>query len=309
MKKRKISLGCAGIQRNFDDFRAIEIAKRAGADAVDFDLSGKCYTKEYSIYAKSEDEICTHYEKVKKLADDLEIEIGQTHGRIRGYYPETKEGWEEYNSEIHPKNARIDCMVTKILGAPISVFHGTSTLTAGEETPPEVMRKITFDMFKRSVPFAREFGVKIATETFGTCHRLGGCMDFFGDINEFLMMYNRICAIENFADYFTICVDTGHTNMTTAYGFPTPGNAIRILGSDVTCLHLHDNNIKRDSHQLLGVGTIDWNDVWEALDDIGYKGNYNLEVGNGAFGKALIEDTACFSVKILRNMLYEKYGE
>jgi len=50
-------------------------------------------------------------------------------------------------------------------------------------------------------------------------------------------------------------------------------------------------------------GILDWDDILSALDEIGYKGSYNLEVVLDHFGKELMEEEAAFSVKIMRNML------
>ena len=306
---KKISLSTSAFTHIYSVKEAFTKIKEAGADAVDLDLSSGRYdvSDPNSIYAKSEDEFCTYFTGLKKHADDIELEVGQTHGRIRGYYIDMPANFVEN----HTKNARLDCYATKLLGAPVTVFHSSNTFrNPPERVSSEQMRRYTFDMFSTCIPLAKEFGVKIATETFGAVAQLGGIMDFFGDLNEFQAMYNRLCAIEDFSDYFTMCMDTGHTNMCTAHGFPKPADAIRILGKNITCLHLHDNHILHDTHMLPGTGNIDWQDVLTALDDIGYKGNYNLEIALGSFGKSpeMVFATAQFGVKIMRDMLFDHYG-
>ncbi len=303
---KKISISNSVFTKFYSTKETFTKVKEAGADAIDLDLSAGRYdiTNPNSIYAKSEDEFCTFFTSLKKHADDIELEIGQTHGRIIGYYHNMPEDF----TENHTKNARLDCYATKLLGAPVTVFHGSNSFrNPPDKVSPSQMRQMTFDMFRTCIPFAREYGVKIATETFGAIAQLGGIMDFFGNLDEFQMMYNRLCAIEDFKDHFTLCMDTGHTNMCTAHGFPKPSDAIRILGSNITCLHLHDNHTVRDAHMLPGTGNIDWQDVLCALDEIGYKGNYNLEVSLGFFGEnpEMIFETAKFGVKIMRNMLNE----
>ena len=53
---------------------------------------------------------------------------------------------------------------------------------------------------------------------------------------------------------------------------------IRILGKDISILHLHDNSGHWDDHLVPGQGNINWPAVFDALDDIGYKGVYNFEL-------------------------------
>jgi len=127
------------------------------------------------------------------------------------------------------------------------------------------------------LPFAKQYGVKIATETFGDAVRYD-CCDFFGNIDEFMKSYQGICAVEDYKDYFTICVDTGHSNKATRYNNPSVGDVIRKLGKDITLLHLNDNDTFTDQHKIPMTGTIDWNDVLNALDEIEYDGYYNMEL-------------------------------
>jgi sugar phosphate isomerase/epimerase len=205
------------------------------------------------------------------------------------------------------KNTALDCYVTSILGADTCVVHNVTNLFLGKDPAPELMHKLSYDMFTSFLPFAKEHNVKIATETFGDAVKYSVC-DFFGYIDEFEKAYKAIKEIEELKDYFTICVDTGHSNKAMRFGNPTPADVIRRLGSEVTTLHLHDNNGLVDQHKIPMTGNIDWNDVFNALDEIGYKGVYNLELSLGHFGPNFLIETAEFAVKVMRNMLNERYG-
>ena len=44
----------------------------------------------------------------------------------------------------------------------------------------------------------------------------------------------------------------------------------------------------------------------KALKEIGYKGTYNMEVNLNFFGEALCEDTAAFSVKLMKSLLAQQ---
>ncbi len=303
--KRKVSLATGALQNRYGQKEAIKIAADIGTDAIDFDLTLNCFSvaRKDSIYTKSDDEIITYFTDLGNYARSLGIEVGQTHGRITGTFPDDEKG-----NEILFDNARIDCMATKALGCDITIMHNTTTIFWKSEADPKVMRQGNFDMFMKYLEYAKEFDVKIATETFGDAPNFG-TVDFFGDINEFLMSYNRICAVKDYDKYFGICADTGHSNKATRFGNPSPADVIRMCGKNLIALHLNDNDTLTDQHKIPGTGTIDWNDVFDALDEIGYCGNYNMEVSLGTISNNLLIETGEFAVKVMRNMLKERYGE
>ena len=76
-------------------------------------------------------------------------------------------------------------------------------------------------------------------------------------------------------------MDTGHTNDAIGGGFLSVPNFIRMFGKRIKVLHLHDNNGTYDQHlpPLMGdPGAVNWPDVFDALDEINYKGVYNFEL-------------------------------
>ena len=50
------------------------------------------------------------------------------------------------------------------------------------------------------------------------------------------------------------------------------------MGKNLTCLHLNDHDMLTDQHKIPEMGTINWNDVFDAPDEICYSGNYNMEL-------------------------------
>lgn len=294
-----VSLCTGKLQHKYGDMSALEIAKASGADAVDFNLIENSSAKSDNIYARSDEEIVAYYERVRQKAESLGLIIGQTHGRIKGFRNIAAE------DEQLVKDARIDCLATATLKAPVCVMHSATSIFFGPDVDPQFMRDLNFDMFTRILPFARQYNVKVATETFGDATGRN-CLDFFGDIREFLMSYHRVCAVEDFKKYFTICVDTGHSNKATRYGQPSAGDVLRMCGGDVTVLHLNDNDTLTDQHKPPLSGSLDWKDIMKALKEIGYKGTYNMEVNLAFFGEALCEDTAAFSVKIMKSLLAQQ---
>lgn len=303
--KRKISIGTFTLQRIHGDEGAIRLAKKLGADAIDFDLSATCHReREGSIYAKSDEEIFEYFSNLKKVADEVGIEIGQTHGRIKGYVA----GEDEYNNVIHPTNMRLDCLATKALGCKICVVHAPDSMWNKDESD-ETMRELGYKMFMDILPFAEEFDINIASETLGTIFKYDKKLDFYGNVEEHKAMVDRVKKDSPYGSRLCYCVDTGHTNITTYHGLMGVGDAIRTFGKDMKALHMHDNNAIRDLHQPLKWGCIDWDDVFSALDEIGYEGTYSLESIFTVYGEDMIEDTAAFAIKGLRAMLKARYGE
>lgn len=298
---KKIGISTWQLQERYGDFEALKIAKSIGADAVDFCLATKRfdYRVENSLYDKSDEEITKYFTELKAYADELGIFISQTHGHDCGF----KNKKEEDDALV--ENIRLNCLSTAALGAPVCVIHNATSLFMGANPDPELMHSLSLDLFTRTLPYAMQYNVKIATETFGDAYK---SIDFFGDIDEFMKAYNTIKQIDKYKDYFTTCVDTGHSNKAAVlFGQPKPGDVIRRIGSDIAALHLNDNDGICDQHKIPKSGIIDWNDVFEALDEIGYDGVYNMELKLNHFSDELLVETAEFSIKVLRSMLNQYY--
>ena len=302
---RLVGISIGELQKQFGDLRALEIAKEIGADAVDFNTSNSPwwdFQVPESVYSKSDEEIVAYFESLKRRADELGLIISQTHGRLRGFRRN-----EEENAAVL-KNARLDLLVAHTLGAPVCVIHSVATGLMGPDTPPEEMRDINHRWFSSILPYAKQYNVKIASETFGDSPKYQVC-DFFGQSDEFMESYRRVCADGDNADYMSICIDTGHSNKAMRFGNPKPADVIRLAGKHISTLHLNDNDTLTDQHKIPMTGCIDWKDVFDALDEVGYTGVYNMELNLSHFGEAFTVETAAFAIKVMRHILRERYHE
>ena len=302
MNSKKVSISIGALQRTYGPKEALRIAKEIGADGVDFGLDLFSQTpRPYdvrnpeSIYSKSDEEIVAYFSELRDYADSLELVICQTHGRFKGFINDASV------DDILVENIRRDLLATSALGAPVCVVHTATTLNLGPQ-PEELMYRLNFDMFTRVIPFAKQYGVKIATETFGDADKYQVC-DFFGNIEHFVKGYEDICAVEDFKDHFTICMDTGHSNKAVLYDQPSSADVIRRLGKNISVLHLNDNNKLKDQHKIPMTGDLDWEDIMNALEEIGYEGYYNMELNLGWFGPEMMIETAAFAIKVMKNML------
>lgn len=71
-----------------------------------------------------------------------------------------------------------------------------------------------------------------------------------------------------------ICLDTSHANM---QGLNLPA-AIRAAGDRLIALHISDNDGSGDQHRTPGYGTVDWPPLVAALREVGFGGDFNLEI-------------------------------
>ena len=172
-------------------------------------------------------------------------------------------------------------------------------------------------MFTRMMPDAIENGIKLATETFGNTGKNYERLGFFGDADEFVAGYEDVLAVDPaFRDHFCICVDSGHSNMAAhREGQPSVPDLVRRLGPAVEVLHINDNEGLTDMHAVPMLdahpltGCVDWWDFMRALDEIGYDGYYNLELGFNNYTHALGMEETIFSIKVMKYILQKHYGE
>lgn len=74
---------------------------------------------------------------------------------------------------------------------------------------------------------------------------------------------------------FGICLDTGHLNLNNQ----SQREFILKAGNKLKALHIADNNGLSDQHLMpYNRGNIDFKEVMQALEEIGYTGTFNLEI-------------------------------
>ena len=302
--KYEVSLSIGAFQGALGDIAALDAAKAIGLTCVDFDLLRYDCAKAGNLYTKSEDEIASHFEAVRRHGEEIGVRIGQTHGRIKGWI------YDDAHNENETKGARLDAMATRLLGTRCCVVH---SVHLGPQVAGDEHSRLNDCMFDTNLPFAKENGIKIATETFGDSRLPDGRadIDFFGRKTEFINAYNKISQRNDNAPYFCTCMDTGHTNKAFRFeGQPSPQEMILALGNSIECLHLNDNDCMTDQHKMPLSGNIDWTAVLGALREVGYEGSYNMELSLERYGKSLEMVTAYaeFSVKVMKNLLCEVYG-
>jgi sugar phosphate isomerase/epimerase len=131
----------------------------------------------------------------------------------------------------------IEC--TAEAGGKICVIH-----PATYATPQENISR-NAELYNRLLPFAKEHGVKLATENMWTWDKQNDCAGFAACTTP--ENFNGLLDAVN-DEYLVACLDIGHAEM---MGDRT--NATRLiyaLGNRLKALHIHDNDKRKDLHQI-----------------------------------------------------------
>lgn len=252
----KISTEIGSAANIVGEERAVELVAKAGFDAWDFSMFKMCRydwgtrrlmenshplaSSDYLAFAK----------RLRQIGLDNGIVCNQSHAPFPTYCADIRSFFKR----------AIEC--TAEAGGNICVIHPDNHKGAEENA------QIYFEL----LPFAKEYGVKIATENMWNWDdekdqaAPAACSDP-------LSFNSHLDAVND--DYFVACLDIGHAEMR---GLNTNAvEMIKALGSRLQALHIHDNDLWHDSHQIPMSMGIDFQSVIKALKEIGYSGYFTLE--------------------------------
>ena len=249
---------------NYSYSEYLDVLKPAGFDSVDFMLNDLVHDNS-ELYLTDTVKYC---EDIKRQSTERGFTIDQTHA------PFQFKDWdneEHFESVIFPRLVR-SLEMTALLGAKISVFHPLHhRIYRGHE---EEIFELNMALFRRLLPYAKEYDVKIAIENMFQKDKARNCY-VFDTCNRAEEFIRYIDTLDN--EYAVGCLDIGHVGL-PARDDDAP-DIIRALGHDrLKALHVHDNNYQTDQHQLPFLGRVDWAEVTQALADINYDGNFTYEV-------------------------------
>lgn len=269
----KISTEIASAARIVGEEKAVELYGKAGFDCWDFSMFKMCrwdWGKNCPVqedHPLKGDNYLAFARELRKIGEYYGMECNQSHAPFPSDKPEVQK---------YLKRA-IEC--TAEAGGKICIIHPVNNWDA----------KTNAEFYMTLMPFAKEHGVKIATENMWNWTRENGldqaaaaACSHHDDFNAHLDAVND--------EFFTACLDIGHAEMK---GLDTCApTMIRALGKRLGALHVHDNDCRRDLHQLPFEGSIDWVEVTKALREIGYKGELTLEADSylNAFNADSIEE-------------------
>lgn len=237
--------------------KAVELIAKAGFDAWDFSMFDMCridWSTRQPFNNPNElngPNYIKFARELKKIGLDNGIICNQAHAPFPVSHPAVY-------SFI--KRA-IEC--TAEAGGEICVVHPDNNKTAEQNA----------EMYFELLPFAKEHGVKIAAENMWNWNSTKTASAFAAcstaeDFKKHIDIVND--------EFLVACLDIGHAEMRGS----GEGAAFMIkeLGYRLKALHIHDNDLLHDLHQIPFSMSIDFDAVVKALKEIDYKGYFTLEV-------------------------------
>ena len=252
----KISTEIASAAKKIGEERAIEYFAKAGFDAWDFSMFEMCrFDKAIQDFVDNGHPLTgpnylAFARRLKQIGLDNGITCNQSHAPYPTYRPRIRSFMKR----------AIEC--TAEAGGQICVIHPDNFKSAEENA----------EMFLELLPFAKECGVKIATENmwkwdeekghsvFAACATSESFRAHLDTVND---------------DFLIACLDIGHAEMRGSGSGAV--NMIHALGNHLQALHIHDNDLLHDSHQIPFTMDIDFVSIVKALKAINYHGWFTLE--------------------------------
>jgi sugar phosphate isomerase/epimerase len=251
---------------------AIRRCKEAGFRSLDFNYWDY---QEYVLGLTPEEEEAWARD-IRLHAEHYGVRFTQMHGPVHGRsFQDMVLG---LNTDSFFELMKRSIRTAAILGVPWVVLHPGQSTIKGDEPYKDVV-DFNCEYFKLLIPTLEETNVGIALENIfdrssgiGANDELGHSRRIYcaipGELVELIDRLNH--------PLVGACWDTGHAHKQGL----RQGDGIRMLGSRLKTLHIQDNNGIWDQHLLPYQGTIDWNEVIEALKEIGYQGDFTYEAHN-----------------------------
>ena len=245
--------------------RALDLFAETGFDALDYSMFQPL---DGPFMNQPMDQMLAYYRDLRKKAEARGLPFRQMHAP---FIPLPSS--DEMRAKLLPYVEKA-VHVCGVLDARHIVVHPEVDRRCCGDAYREESRASILRGYAKLIPAAKEAGVIICVENMHTTwprsqgHApmyLSSAEDLISVVNELNDMAGEKC--------FGICLDIGHANL---YNNAAPG-MIRILGDQLTCLHVHDNDFHYDRHIMPYMGNTDINGTFRALREIGYQGDITFE--------------------------------
>ena len=269
----KLGISTWYLENRFGYRKAFEMIKNAGFDTLDYNIDDRCATAEdffaTNAYRMSEDELYAYYTEMYEYIRSLGLTVGQTHAVFGtpGYMN---------HRELYLQVTRKNILQAHLLHCRHIVIHPFKTDGRIYDAETDACRALNLEFYRSLLPDLQKHGVKICIENMwvydsekkihaSICSRPEEILWFLGELEN---------------EHFCACPDLGHFCLTGNDTGDTVGNALRKLGNSVEIIHAHEVRENEDTHTVPhSFGTMDWDDIVDALAEIRYNGALSFEIG------------------------------
>lgn len=259
-----INVGYLRKQRGTNEMRDIltcaKMVKDAGFRYVDF--SGNHYL--------AKDNWREITEKILEDFSKMDIIVDQTHA------PYVYTGVDEEVYKEHMRRAfEISCMA----GAKHIVIHADKYTPDEKGFDFDKALSAVYEFYAPYVEYAKKMGLDVAVENLFD-EKNAPRTRFTSTVEE------QKAIIEKFNDScVTACWDFGHGMV--SYG-ESHLDAMKQIGTLISCTHVHDNIFGMDLHQNIYFGNCDWETAVKYLKELNYSGTFTYEMVYGVLPDALL---------------------
>ena len=261
----KISTSAIKLINHFGFETSLEILSQAGFEAIDFFIPHVLPTETHLSIEK--ESLLFSCKQISKQAKTHGLEIFQSHAAF------PLKVFASDNDAALMHTAIRSVYAAAYLDCPNLVFHPVLHPDFDNGNNSDTAKTVNFEFFSALVPALRDTGVTVCIENmfrgengkpkiYNACSGADELIDLIDTLNQAHGMH------------FAACLDTGHA----AVIGQDPAAMLRKLASRTQVLHIHDNDGILDQHWLPGIGIIDWDDVTNAIREIGFTGAFNTEV-------------------------------
>ena len=114
------------------------------------------------------------------------------------------------------------------------------------------VKELVYQRLTEVISLAQSYGVQVVIENVG----LRPCGSLLFDFEEYLALFERY-------PQALALLDTGHAHVN---GWNIP-ETVKRLQKKLLAVHVHDNDGSGDSHQPVGLGTIEWEPYFASIRD------------------------------------------
>ncbi len=271
----------------YGDEKAIEMIAQAGFDAIDFSF----YWMPKGESILDGDNYLDRAASLRTCAEKHGLIISQAHAPFDLKLTDEREK-QAYDYDQICRSIEF----SGVLGAEQIIIHNLPT------PDPNDFFETNLAFFKSFEDVARRSGVKIGVENLVARvenRPMPGRLGTPEELNAFLDRLDP--------EIFCACIDLGHAQLVTK----NPADFIRKVSTPrLQSIHVQDTIYHLDAHTLPYLGRQKWYDITSALAEVGYAGDFTLEVF--LFLKAFPTDALADALKLAHTVgrgLIEKVNQ